>query len=489
MAIPEYAYTQTVGKKTMANAELPSAWVMFINVKADIIVYKQAAAGGPAVLIPAAEYTVTITPAAPWEFTWTYSGGTTPPPTDFIIIFRRVAAIFNDFQPGAFLNADTLNEAFNIETLANNDQGYYQQFSKPGYNDETLAEHGVFAPPLSPGQDDFHNPKLPQTEYDLPYLAENPANHDDQYVWAFLVDSVGPPRTGKFVSTLLSAAGTPTAGELKNELQRECTGGPPGTNIVGTCTTTIDGLGWTTPPGMTVTEYFGNLYNRSNTTSQNGANLIGFRWSAGVYQGPESVQVALDRLHNIGAAPWTNNTGAAAIGYGGWQLPGGIVGNTVATCLNRLHEPATSPADSGGVHVKWFSPNGSGSESVQGSLDRLSRWQTQTVLLPGGNGGSDSFPAFTGLFADPTHIRMIVIENTGTNSASRVICGPLPAGPATYGVAIPFALSNNTRVVRIEKDGTPNPTWTLTRVAPASPPPWGPGADNYKITAYLRPDF
>ena len=368
MAIPEYAYTQTVGKKTMANAELVSAWVMFINVKADIIVYKQAAAGGPAVLIPAADYTVTITPAAPWEFTWTYSGPIVdkPGPTDFIIIFRRVAAIFNDFQPGAFLNADTLNEAFNIETLANNDQGYYQQFSKPGYNDETLAEHGVFAPPLSPGQDDYHNPKLPQTEYDLPYLAENPANQYDQYVWAFEVDSVGPPRTGKFVSTLLSAAGTPTAGELKNELQRECTGGPPGTNIVGTCTTTIDGLGWTTPPGMTVTEYFGNLYHSdAGNPTQNGATLVGY----GGWSGYTSVGGALDALKSTAAAE-----GGYLVGYNGW----GIADATVSGALQRLNEPATSAVNSGAKHVQYWDTHLTvpASKSVEAALTEL--WQAIT---------------------------------------------------------------------------------------------------------------
>jgi len=470
MAIPEYAYTQTVGKKTMANAVLPSAWIMFINVKADIIVYKQAAAGGPAVFIPAADYTVTITPAAPWEFTWTYSGPIVDKPglTDFIIIFRRVAAIFNDFQPGAFLNADTLNEAFNIETLANNDQGYYQQFSKPGYNDETLAEHGVFAPPLSPGQDDYHNPKLPETEYDLPYLAENPANQYDQYVWAFEVSALGPPRTGQFVSTVLSAAGTPTAGELKNELQRECTGGPPGTNIVGTCTTTIDGLGWTTPPGMTVTEYFGNLYHSdAGNPFQNGATLVGY----GGWSGYTSVGGALDALKSTAAAE-----GGYLVGYNGW----GIADATVSGALQRLNEPATSAADSGATHVKFWDtfPIIPVSKSVQQGLTELWQaiyntsvpYQTVTVTFPT-TGAPQIFilnvpgNQFSNLLK--VHIRTTATgpnPNAGTWQDDITLAG---SSVLTWEIA-KWAAGGSPFYMSITRSAAAVPTWSLGQAEPAN---------------------
>jgi len=395
MTIPDYAYTQTVAKQPMSTAEGAGAWVMFINVKSDITVYKQAAVDGQVTLIPEANYTATVVAASPWEFTWTYSGATPPLPLDKIIIFRRVHAIFNDFQPGAFLNADSLNRAFNIETLANNDQGYYQQFSRPGYDDKTLVEKGVFDPPASPGEEE-HNPKLAESNYELPYLASSPtATAGDVYVWGYYVDAgpAGPnPRTGEFRDILLHQSGGGTVGQLTQELAAQCP--TPGTNIIGVCEANIGAAGWTPGPGMTLTEYFGNLYHRSNTTAENGANLIGFRWSAGVYQGPESVQVALDRLPFIGTAPnYTTTSGAAAIGYGGWALPGGVPGNTVAGCLNRLNEPATSPTASGAAYVQYW--NGTASISVQAALNTVEF--THQWVIPSTVGHTEVIPLPPGL--------------------------------------------------------------------------------------------
>jgi len=189
-------------------------------------------------------------------------------------------------------------------------------------------------------------------------------------VWAFEVSALGPPRTGEFVSTVLSAAGTPTAGELKNELQRECTGGPPGTNIVGTCTTTIDALGWTTPPGMTVTEYFGNLYHSdAGNPTQNGATLVGY----GGWSGYTSVAGALDALKSTAAAE-----GGYLVGYNGW----GIADATVSGALQRLNDAATSPTDSGATHVKFWDTNPlvPVSKSVQEGLNELYSLSAPIIL-------------------------------------------------------------------------------------------------------------
>jgi len=372
MAIPEFAYTQTVAKQLMANATGVSAWVMFINVKSDITVYKQIASNQQVELIPEADYTVTITPASPWEFTWTYSGATPPLNADHIIIFRRVGAIFNDFQPGAFLNADSLNQAFNIETLANNDVGYYQQFSRPGYDDKTLVEKGVFDPPVSVGESD-HNPKIAESNYELPYLASSPGvAAGDVYVWGYVVDPgpVASPRTGKFVDTLLHQSGGGTVGQLTQELAAECL--VPGSNIIGVCNTTIAAAGWTPGPGMTLSAYLGNLYHRSNTNAENGANLIGYNRDTAPHTGQYSVQTFLNNLADKGTpGNYASDSGASYIGYEGWS----VSNNTVAGCLSRLNEPATSAADSGATHVKFWdiSPTVPVSKSVQEGLNEL--WQ------------------------------------------------------------------------------------------------------------------
>lgn len=372
--VPEIAYTNTVLKKTYDDVLINQPWVMFLNgvdPKSDVQVYRQEPGSSQITLIPPAQYGITVVSASPWEFTLQY---TSPPPTpEFIVIFRRVISVFEDFQPGAFLNADTLNAAFNIETLAATDLTYYQEKSRPGYDDQQIAEHGEWVPPTGPQTDDS-NVKLEDSNYKLPYLASSPTVvQDDIYVWGYKVSAPpggGNPRVGSFVDVLLTSAGDPTAGQLKQDLARQCV--PPndeGSRLIGTCITSINGTGWTATPGLNLTEYLGNLKHADfNAPAENGAQFIGVGINAGVHPGNYTLENYLLKLPQLGTAGnYAATAGASYIGYGGWN----VSNDTVAGCLSRLNEVATSSADSGAEYVKWWSPNGLGSQSVQEGLERL----------------------------------------------------------------------------------------------------------------------
>jgi hypothetical protein len=347
-----------------------------LSAKDQITIYQQPALGSPITLMPDTNYTIEIQIPNFWEFKITWVS--VPAAGTIIIVFRRTRGVINQFPVGAFLNAEDLNQRFNLDNLGINDTAYYQSHTNPMYSQEVAALHGTWT--SIPSVDE--NPKMDKSDLNLPYLGTGSPAPDDIYTWGKKIDNIGYPGHGVFQQVLIeSATGGGTVAQLRQELLDCLSELTAGGTLIGLWSAANPAMGWG-GGCMKLEEWYVNM-SKSATQATSGANQIGLFIGEGPHAGQKNVQEYLGNFCEPGAAPlYTTTAGASFVGYGGWALGPNPPQQTVAAALERLNIPATSPTSSGATHVKWWS--GSASMSVQEALTRsTTEFTYQYTINPG----------------------------------------------------------------------------------------------------------
>ena len=354
MPVPAANISNTVLRKPLPLVA-PSVWDMYITTRTtpweDVEVYVET--GGIVVYYPPAAYLILVGNASWWEFTFSWVGPA--PAGDHVIIFRRVRGVVIPLAPGAFLSAEALNQRFDLENLGINDLQYYQQKTNPSYSPEAITLHGAWDPTAPES-----NAAMKDEDLELPFLASGTLVQNEVWGWGKKIENAGTGE-GKFQQVLLeSPTGGGTVGQLATDLANCSSALLAGGNMVGLWSAPNPAIGWLGNCTY-IQPWFENV-SKSTSALDTGALQVGLYIEQAVApkEGPVNVQDYCNRLSEAGAAPYTNTSGAADIGYGGWGLGGT---QTVASCLSRLNGPATSANDAGAVHVKWW--NGGGSQALQ----------------------------------------------------------------------------------------------------------------------------
>ena len=416
MPVPAVNISNTVLRRPLPLVH-PSIFPMYITSLTspweDVEVYVEN--GTEVVKQAVATYDISINPVLYWQFTFTWTG--TPPTGTNVVIFRRVRGVVIPLDPGAFLSAEALNQRFNLENLGINDLQYYQQKTNPSYSAQAIVEHGTWDP-LAPDS----NPALPDDDLQLPYLGTGTLLQGEIYTWGKKIDNI-VTGAGEFQQVLIKSPGGSgtTVAQFKASLSDCSSSADAGGNLVGVWSAANPAIGWT-GGCLQVQPWFENM-SKSGSAADAGGNQVGLYIDNLIPQkaGPVSVQGFANRLSEPGIGPYTVTSGAADIGYGGWSLPGV---QTVASCLSRLNDPATSAADSGAAYVQWWT--GTQSQSVQDALEHIAGgggWTSPAV--PHTSPMSFTWSAFPAPFNDPTKwLKLEVMKDQSGIALSNVNSWP-----------------------------------------------------------------
>lgn len=343
-----------------------------------------------------AGYTIQIQHPSYWEFIIAWTGS--QPVGGTLYVFRRTRGVVEAFTIGSFLSAEALNQRFDLDNLGINDTAYYQSKTNPMYSKKAIALKGMPDFTSVPAK----NPGLPLTDLELPYLGTGSPTFHDIYTWGKRITNSPNPGDGEFEQVLIgSSSGGGTVAQLVAELANDTSAGTAGGTLIGLWSAPNPNL--TPPPGgwpgdgQTLEDWYLKMSVTTPLTdtggTQIGINISGAgNWNIYHTPGPgaeTSVQTYCNGLHFFGDASHLHyDSGASWIGYSGWGLNAPVVApdgksynaNTVAGCLNRLNDTATTPTASGASYVQWWSSYVSASYSVQHGLERLSKvtrvWDT-----------------------------------------------------------------------------------------------------------------
>jgi len=426
MTVPTENISNTVLLRSLPLTPPDPTWPMLIATTSVITADEQVELwtfnpGSPPIHIPAADFTIDIQIPNYWEFKITWTSGSPPAGPGTLYIFRRTRGVVAPFQVGSFLSAEALNQRLDLDNLGINDTAYYQSKANPMYSKAAIAEKGIPDPSTSP----FSNPALPAADLRLPYLGTPPVVQYDVYTWGKEILNAATGE-GVFKQVLIeSATGGGTVAQLKAELLDCSSYLTAGGHLIGLWSAQNTAIGW---PGvcMKLEDWFVKMSVTTPLTdtggTQIGINISGAgNWNIYHTPGPgaeTSVQTYCNGLHFFGDASHLHyDSGASWIGYSGWGLNTPVVApdgksynaNTVAGCLNRLNDAATSTTESGAEHVKWWT--GTASNSVQTTLSNISDTLRLEAILP----GPTLFPATYqigvlpgDLFANPNLIDRVV---------------------------------------------------------------------------------
>jgi len=344
-----------------------------------------------------AGYTIQIQHPSYWEFIIAWTGS--QPVGGTLYVFRRTRGVVEAFTIGSFLSAEALNQRFDLDNLGINDTAYYQSKTNPMYSKKAIALKGMPDFTSVPAK----NPGLPLTDLELPYLGTGSPTFHDIYTWGKRITNSPNPGDGEFEQVLIgSSSGGGTVAQLVAELADCTSAGTAGGNLIGLWSAPNPNLtppagGW---PGdcQTLEDWYLKMSVTTPLTdtggTQIGINISGVgNWNIYHTPGPgaeTSVQTYCNGLHFFGDASHLHyDSGASWIGYSAWGLNTPVVApdgksynaNTVAGCLNRLNDAATSTTESGAEYVKWWT--GTASNSVQTTLSNISDTLRLEDILPG----------------------------------------------------------------------------------------------------------
>ncbi len=435
MTVPTENISNTVLLRSLPLTPPDPTWPMLIATTSVITADEQVELwifnpGSPPVHIPAADFTIDIQIPNYWEFKITWTSGSPPAGPGTLYIFRRTRGVVAPFQVGAFLSAEALNQRLDLDNLGINDTAYYQSKTNPMYSKAAISEKGV--PDMSTVP--FSNPALPDEDLQLPYLGTPPVVVNDVYTWGkeILNATTGE---GVFKQVLIeSSSGGGTVAQLKAELLDCSSYLTAGGHLIGLWSSPNTAIGW--PGGcMKLEDWFVKM-NVTAPSTATGGTQVGIQitgpgnWNIFHTPGPgaeTSVQTYCDALHFFGSNPSLHyDSGASWIGYSGWGLNAPVVApdgksynaNTVAGCLNRLNDAATSTTESGAEHVKYWT--GAISTSVQQGL----QGHTSVAYSVSGSGPWDIvFPvgAYPAPFNVTQNIKRVVIYGSGGGNPDTVV--------------------------------------------------------------------